>query len=240
MKSSNMLVFLSQNIHLIPLNSLKKSILSNRMLPLVFAFILTISLTAGVASAQNISLPEPQKKGGLTVLEALSNRASVRSFASKDISQQQLSNLLWAAFGVNRANGNRTAPSTRNFQETDIYVLLKTGAYIYNAKENRLDLVVTGDLRELGGAQPTIKAAPVQLFLISDLAKVRSGDQAGKLLTASIDCGYVSQNIYLFCASAGLATVARDGLNKEKIASQLKLKPEQNFLLAHPVGYSKE
>src|ERR1039457_4099054 len=119
-----------------------------RTLSLLFAIFVT-----GLIFAQSIDLPAPQKTGGMPLMDALAKRSTARAFDSIELSPQQLSSLLWAAFGINRPDGKRTAPSARNFQETDIYVLLKSGAYVYNAKSNKLDLVVAEDIRALGGTQ---------------------------------------------------------------------------------------
>ena len=115
--------------------------------------IFAVAFIAGRLFAQSIDLPAPQKTGGMPLMEALAKRSTARAFDSKELSPPQLSSLLWAAFGINRPDGKRTAPSAMNFQETDIYVLLKQGAYVYSAKSNKLDLVVAEDIRALGGTQ---------------------------------------------------------------------------------------
>ena len=195
---------------------------------------------AGSVFAQNLDLPVPQKTGGLPLMDALAKRATARAFdASRELSPKQLSSLLWASFGINRPDGKRTAPSARNFQETDIYVLLKSGTYVYNAASNRLDLVSSEDVRSLGGTQPFVKDAPVTLIFAADLAKMGKGDNAGKMNTANIDVGYISQNAYLYCASEGLATGARGSVDRTALGPKLKLRPDQAIILAQSVGYPK-
>jgi SagB-type dehydrogenase family enzyme len=201
--------------------------------------ILTISLfAASLLTGQTLELPAPQKTGGMPLMEVLSKRATVRAFDTTDISVQQISNLLWASFGVNRPDGRRTAPSANNKQEIDIYVLLKTGAYVYDAQNNKLNLVSTEDLRGQASDQ-RFADAPVQLIFVADLTKRGGSSEEEKLRMANIDCGYISQNTYLYCTSEGLVTGARATVNRDAIISKLKLSPEQRILLAHSVGHPK-
>jgi len=185
-----------------------------------------------------VDLPAPQKSGGMPVMEALSKRATARAFDSQDLSPQQLSNLLWAAFGVNRPDGKRTAPSAMNFQETDVYVLLKQGAYVYDAKANRLMPALAEDVRALGGVQEFVKDAPVTLVFVADLAKMRGG--LDKDATASIDVGFISQNVYLYCASEGLATGVRLMVDRDALGKRLGLRADQHIIAAQSVGYPKK
>ena len=201
--------------------------------------ILIISLFASsLLIGQNLELPAPQKTGGMPLMEALAKRATVRSFDTTGISMQQLSNLLWASFGVNRPDGRRTAPSANNKQEIDIYVLLKEGAYVYDAQNNKLDLVSSQDLRSQASDQ-RFADAPVQLIFVADLTKRGGNSEEEKLRMANIDCGYISQNTYLYCTSEGLATGARATVNRDALIPKLKLSPEQRILLAHSVGRPK-
>jgi nitroreductase len=194
---------------------------------------------AGGLLAQAIDLPAPQKTGGLPLMDALAKRSTARTFDSKELSPQQLSSLLWAAFGINRPDGKRTAPSAMNFQETDIYVLLKQGAYVYSAKSNKLDLVVAEDIRALGGTQAFVKDAPVTLVFVADLSKMGGGTNEAKKNMANIDVGYISQNVYLFCASEGLVTGARMLVDRATLGPRLKLRPDQMIILAQSAGYPK-
>lgn len=171
-------------------------------------------------------------------MEALAKRFTARAFATNDLSPQQISSLLWAAFGINRPDGKRTAPSANNKQEIDIYVLLKSGAYVYSAVSNKLDLVVTNDIRAFGGTQEFVKDVPVTLVFVADLTK-RGGNNEGAQNTANIDVGYISQNVYLFCASEGLVTGARGSVDRAALAPKLQLRPDQLIVLAQSVGYPK-
>ena len=201
--------------------------------------VLFISLFAcNCLISQNIELPAPQKTGGMPLMEALAKRSTVKAFDTTDISIQQLSNLLWASFGINRPDGRRTAPSASNKQEIDIYVLLKNGAYVYDAQNNKLNQITPEDLRGQATDQ-RFADAPVQLIFIADLAKRGENSEEGKLRTANIDCGYISQNTYLYCTSEGLVTGARGSVNRDALISKLNLKPDQKILLAHSVGFPK-
>jgi SagB-type dehydrogenase family enzyme len=206
------------------------------MKKLLFLFITLF--TFNYLIAQTINLPAPQKVGGMPLMEALSKRTTGRTFDTTDISIQKLSNLLWASFGVNRPDGRRTAPSANNKQEIDIYVLLKNGAYIYDAKNNKLNQVTSEDIRSQA-ADPRFADAPVQLIYVADLSKQGNNSDEDKLRTANIDCGYISQNTYLYCTSEGLVTGARGTVKRDAIISKLNLRPDQRIIIAHSVGFPK-
>jgi len=201
--------------------------------------ILLAAFLAGNLWAQSVELPAPQKSGGMPLMEALAKRSTARAFATNELSPQQISSLLWSAFGINRPDGKRTAPSASDHQETDVYVLLKSGAYVYSAASNRLDRVVAEDIRALGGTQAFVKDAPVTLVFVADLAKMGTGTAVNKTNNANIDVGYISQNVYLFCASEGLATGARGMVDRATLGPRLKLRPDQIIILAQSVGYPK-
>jgi nitroreductase len=145
--------------------------------------------------------------------------------------------LLWACFGINRPDGKRTAPSAKNCQETDLYVILTNGAYLYDAKSNQLNLVVKGDLRSLSGTQAFATNAPVTLVFVADFARMEKWTNEEKKSFADIDVGYISQNAYLFCASEGLVTGARASVDRKALGPKLKLRPDQVIILAQSVGY---
>ncbi|MDR0734606.1 MAG: SagB/ThcOx family dehydrogenase [Elusimicrobiota bacterium] len=187
------------------------------------ALLFTLPLAA--AEAKTIELKKPQLQKGLPVMQALAQRKSVREFSAKELDIQALSNLLWAASGVNRPDGKRTAPSAMNRQEIDIYVCLKDGAYFYNAPKNILEFAGGTDCRLIG--------APVTLLLVADTGK-------NSERWAAVDTGIVSQNISLFCAGMGLATVPRGQMPAEEFHKALGLKETQKIILNHPVGYTKE
>jgi SagB-type dehydrogenase family enzyme len=203
-----------------------------------YPFVLLLLFACSCLWAQIPELPVPKKSGGMPLMEVLAKRSTSRAFDTTDISLQQLSDLLWASFGINRPDGKRTAPSANNKQEIDIYVLMKSGAYVYDAQNHRLNLVTPEDLRSQA-ADTRYAEAPVQLIYIADLAKRGNGTEEERLMTAHIDCGYISQNTYLYCSSEGLATGARGTVNREALAPKLQLRPDQRILLAHSVGYPK-
>ena len=197
------------------------------------------ALIAGSVIAQNIDLPAPQKSGGMPLMEALAKRSTGREFDSRDLSPNQLSSLLWACFGINRPDGKRTAPSAMDCREADIYVVLKQGAYVYDAKSNKLNLVVAEDLRSLAATQAFATNAPVNLVFVADLARMGNSSAEEKRTFAYIDVGYISQNAYLFCASEGLATGARASVDRKALALKLRLRSDQMIILGQSVGYSK-
>jgi SagB-type dehydrogenase family enzyme len=189
---------------------------------------------AQAPAVEDIKLAEPAKKGGLTMMEALSVRASVREWSDRELNAQDLSDLLWAANGINRTDKKRTAASAMNAQDVDVYVLMKTGAYVYDAANHALTLVAAGDHRASVGVPA---GPPVHLFLVSDGSKFRSGPPERRLEWGALDTGIVSQNIALFCAARGLATRPRASFDAEKLKTVLKLKDGQHAFLNHPVGY---
>lgn len=184
-----------------------------------------------------VTLLKPDKERGHPVMRALDIRASVREWSTQKLSLQDLSDLLWAANGINRpAEGKRTASSSTNAQDIDIYPFMEDGIFFYDAKNHLLNPLVSGDHRDLPG--PT--DAPVNLVLITDISRYRYGDEIERLGWARINCGIVSQNISLFCAGTGLKTRPRASCpGADKIRELLKLKESQHILLNHPVGYAK-
>ena len=197
-------------------------------------------ISAGCLLAQDlkpIGLPPPQTDGGRPLMQVLKDRKTTRDFTADKLSPQMLSNLLWAAFGVNRPDGRRTAPSAMNRQEIDIYVATADGLSVYNAQANRLEPVSAQDIRAATGTQAFVATAPLDLVYVADLAKAGSEPDAD-LYTAA-DTGFIAQNVYLFCASEGLATVVRGSIDRASLGKAMKLRPEQKIILAQTVGYPK-
>jgi SagB-type dehydrogenase family enzyme len=204
--------------------------------------VLIASLAASVfATAEDLglrNLPPPRTEGGMPLMQALRERQSKREFSPAALEPQVLSDLLWAAFGINRPeNDHRTAPSAMNSQEIDIYVALAEGVFVYDAKAHRLNRVATGDLRSRTGGQDFVKVAPVALVFVADLARMVKARPEIKEPYAWIDAGFVSQNVYLYCASAGLATVIHELGDRRALAEALQLRPEQKIIIAQSVGY---
>lgn len=186
-----------------------------------------------------LALPPPQMTGGLPLMDTLAIRQSTRHFGTREISPQLLSNLLWAADGVNRGGaGGRTAPSARDWQEIDIYIARADGVFLYLPEPHTLQHVLAHDVRALTGAQDFVATAPVNLVYVADLSKVDAVDAAERRFYCAADAGFIAQNVYLFCASAGLATVVRGLLNRRELAKAMGLHSHQRILLAQTVGYA--
>jgi len=200
-----------------------------------------LSMAPSITSAEepkSIQLLAPQPGGGSPLMQLLWKRKSSREFSSKPLPVEVLSNLLWAGFGINRPDGKRTAPSAMNWQDMDIYVILSNGLYLYDAKANQLKLVLAEDLRGLAGSQAFVKEAPVNLIYVSDYAKM--GDKLPderKILYSGAHVGFISENVYLYCASEGLATVVRAYIDIPALSKVMKLRPDQKIILAQSVGY---
>lgn len=189
-------------------------------------------------------LPEPDKKGGMPLMQALDKRKSTRSFDdNKKISDQTLSDLLWAGFGVNRPKtGKRTAPTSYNSQDILIYVFMENGTWLYNAEDNSLVLVSSKDLRELTGVQDFVNTAPVTLVFVSDYVKFEKANDTGKEYwnkAAAIHAGLVAQNINLFCASENLGAVVRVSIQYDELKKALKFDDNKMIVVAQTIGYKK-
>lgn len=207
-------------------------------------FSLFISMSFFSASAQDvkiIKLPAPQKEIGKPLMEVLNLRHSSREFDSAPLEQQELSNLLWAAFGINRTeSGKRTAPSARDWQETEIYVATAEGVFIYQAKEHSLKQILSEDIRALAGTQEYVKTAAVNLIYVSDQSKMKNASDADKWLYSGADVAFIAENAYLYCASQNLAVVIRAMINKEVLSKKLNLNADQKIILSQSVGYPKK
>jgi len=189
-------------------------------------------------AASTIELPAPDKRGGMPLMRALAARHSSRKFAPDALPLPMLSGLLWAAFGMNRPGG-RTAPSAIDSQEVDVYVALPAGAYRYDAKSHSLKLVAASDLRRITGYQDFVDEAPLDLVYVADHRRMRMIPVALRESYASASAGAIAQNVYLFAASNGLATVIRAWIDREAVADALGLDHDQQVLLSQTVGYPK-
>lgn len=193
-----------------------------------------------VCSAQvieTVPLPPAQKTGGMPLMEAFQLRKSQRSFSSKELTSQQLSNLLWAAYGINRPDGFRTVPAAKNWFEYDIYLLKSDGWFLYDVRKHSLLKMGNEDLRIYGGTQDFVKAAPVILVYVADFGRMNDTTDELRKFFSAVDLGYISQNVYLWSASEGLATIILGQVDKPKVHEVLKLKPDQQVILSQPVGY---
>ena len=204
------------------------------------SLIISLMMTATILTAQDIQpvkLNEPDMSRGTTIMKAFSMRSSVTDVSDQRVSLQDLSDLLYAADGINRPeSGKRTAPSAMNSQDIDIYVFLPEGVYLYDPKANILNPVLAGNhlgiIRVRG-----FDNASLFLLLVSDISRFRAGDETARLGWSYMDGGIVSENIALFCAGAGLATRPRASMPTEELTRLLKLSSSQRLVLNHPVGY---
>jgi SagB-type dehydrogenase family enzyme len=196
------------------------------------------------SEAQTIELPAPEKTGGTPLMQALSERSSSRDFSSKELTKQQLSNLCWAAWGYNRPDAKkRTAPSSMNKQEMELYVVLKDGTYLYNAETHQLEMIKEGDLRSYCGKQDFVAKAPVNFIYVANMKKAgieKPEDITPEnIATSHANTGFIAQNTYLACASEGLACVVRGWIDKEALENALGLSPLHKVILGHTIGYEK-
>ena len=201
--------------------------------------LLTVSALSGFAEeTASIDLPPPRTDAGIPLMKALSLRKTSRSFSEKELPPQVLSDLLWAAFGVNRkGSGKRTAPSAVNWQEIDIYAATKDGLFLYEADSHRLKPVFGEDIRKITGLQDFTQQAPVNLIYVADFSRMKGADPEKKVFYSAADTGFISQNVYLFCASEGLATVVLGLVDKPALGEKMGLRGDQKVILTQPVGY---
>jgi SagB-type dehydrogenase family enzyme len=194
---------------------------------------------------KNIKLPEPQKDLVFPLMKALEKRRSIRKWKDTPLSEQELSNLLWAACGVTKekygkVKSKRTAPSGCNSQEIKVYVLLEAGAYLYDEENHALESILKKDIRAHIGTQKMMKSAPMGLVYVADLSRMTSPfvrSKEAKRFNAWVDTGYVSQNVYLYCAAANLGTVALALVDRDKLHEAMQLKEHEKIVLTQVVGH---
>ncbi|MBK7061284.1 MAG: nitroreductase family protein [Rubrivivax sp.] len=189
--------------------------------------------------ATTVALPAPERTGGMPLMEALARRRSTREFANTALTLPLLSNLLWAAWGVNRADVGRTAPSALGVQEIDLYLALPDGAYLYDATAHALQRVAACDLRRVTGYQDFVDDAPLDLVFVADHARMHMVPASQRESYAAVAAGAIAQNVYLFAAGNGLATVLRAWIDRTAIADALGLTHDQQVLLSQTVGHCK-
>jgi SagB-type dehydrogenase family enzyme len=188
-----------------------------------------------------IQLLKPQFDKGRPLMQVLRDRSSSRSFSKEKLPLQVISDLFWVAFGVNRTEtGKRTAPSAMNWQEIDIYVATSDGLYLYDAKTHVLKPVLSEDIRAMTGRQEFVKDAPINLIYVADYSRIGTATKEDKDFYSAADTGFISQNVYLYCASEGLATVVRGSIDRQALAKVMKLRSDQKVILAQSVGYPKK
>jgi nitroreductase len=204
-------------------------------------FIFTLIMTI---SAQDIKLLPPDKTGGKPLMQALSERKSVRSFSKESLTQQQLSDMLWAGWGINRPDKRRTAPSSMNYQEIDMYIALPSGIYLYEAETHTLKQINNKDLRKLTGSQDFVGGAALNIVYVADLGKLGKSENEkiddSDLLASYANTGFIVQNVYLYCASENLGCIVRGKVPRERLAIEMELRPNQKIILAQTVGIAEK
>ncbi|MCM8812967.1 MAG: SagB/ThcOx family dehydrogenase [Candidatus Omnitrophica bacterium] len=204
----------------------------------IFLSLLTYYPLQAQQTTADIALPQPSRQGGASLLSALWQRQSQRSFKNARLPEQILSDLLWAAGGINRPEtGLKTAPSAMNAQEIAIYAALEQGLYRYDATTHQLILILAKDMRAYAGRQDFLQQAPVCLIFVADMNRIPGDDTAAKQFYAALDTGYISQNVYLYCAAQQLATVAIGWVDKQALAAAMNLPQDHVVILTQPVGY---
>ncbi len=203
------------------------------------AVVMLAACSSGVPAQapKDIALPAPVTTGGRPLMDVLADRQTGREYAERELGAQVLSDLLWAAWGVNREDGRRTAPSARNWQEIDLYVVTKDGAYLYDAPENLLRGVKAGDLRGATGGQPFVPTAPLNLVYVAVVERMGNIPPEAIDQYSWADAAFISQNVYLYCASEGLATVVRGAIDRKAIAEAFDLPEGMRVVMAQSVGY---
>ena len=212
----------------------------SRLVAWVVFAVMGWGLLAGAAEPlKSVVLPSPQMDKGRPLMQVLKDRQSRRDISpDKQLPLQELSSLLWAAGGINRPDsGKRTAPTASNLQEIDVYVATAEGVFLYEVKGHKLEPVLQEDVRTAAGKQAFVQTAPVVLIFVVDEARMGRRSESDKVFYAATDTGFVSQNVYLYCASEGLATVVIGMVDKPALAAKMKLRPEQKIVLTQPVGY---
>jgi nitroreductase len=202
------------------------------------AFAVMPALAAG-EEINDVKLPAPRRQGGMPLLSALNARHSTRAFADRALSPQILSDLLWAAFGVNRPSGDRTAPYWRHIMVIDLYLAMANGVWFFDPMKHALGRYLPTDLRAQTGLQDFVGSAPLNLIYVAHGERMTDVTQEERRLYASVDTGFIGQNVYLFCASEGLATVFRGAVDYPKLARSLRLPDQQFVTFAQTVGYPR-
>jgi len=203
---------------------------------IVIAFLLSAS-SGFTQVLETIKLPEPRKTGGMPLFEALNLRQSLRDYSPRQLDMQTVSNLLWSAFGINRPDGKRTAPTARDWREFDIYVVKADGWYLYEPVEHTLLKMGSEDLREYAGRQDFVHTAPLTLIFVADYDRMTNASDEVRDFYAATDVGFISQNVYLFCASEGLGTCVLGQVDRDKMREVFRLRPGQRVVLSQTMGY---
>jgi nitroreductase len=199
-----------------------------------------LKVSAQPAASEARILPRPSREGGMPLMQAINQRRSTREFSARKIPEQVLSDLLWAAYGVNRESGDRTAPSWRHIIVVDVYAAMEDGLWLYDPKRHALVPHPAGDIRAQTGQQEFVGRAPLNLVYVANGGRMSELTPENRKLFCSVDAAFIGQNVYLYCASAGLATVFRGAVDYPRLARAMRLDHDQFVTFAQTVGYPKE
>lgn len=206
-------------------------------------FIIIAFIYSAIAISQELQplkLMPPQTEKGKSLMKALEERRTSREYSDRAMSLQDISNVLWAANGINRVNEMKhTAPTAVNWQEIDVYVVLGKGIYLYDPHDSTLYPVIGGDLREQAGTQEYVKTAPLNLIYVADYSKMKNTEEAKKESYTSADAAFIAENVYLFCDAFDMGCVVRASVDREKLSETMKLRPEQKIVLGQTAGFLK-
>ncbi len=200
-----------------------------------------LAVGPALAAEENeiLSLLPPRNKGGKPIIEALALRRSTREYSDRSLPPQVVSDLLWAAFGVNRPSGDRTAPYWRHIMVIDVYAAMTDGLWLYEPKRHALVRQSRADIRAETGLQDFVRIAPLNLIYVAHGERMQDISPQERRLYASVDAGFIGQNVYLFCASEGLGTVFRGAVDYEKLGRTMQLGTDQFVTFAQTVGYAR-
>jgi nitroreductase len=204
---------------------------------LVTSAILTAAPGLAATGSTTLELPPTRTQGGKPLIEALKLRRSIREYSDRPLPLQVLSDLLWAAFGINRPSGDRTAPYWRHIMVIDVYAAMADGVWLYDPKRHALLMHLRNDIRAQTGLQDFVAAAPLNLVYVAHGERMQDISANERRLYASVDTGFIGQNVYLFCASEGLATVFRGAVDYDKLNRTMQLAKDQFVTFAQTVGY---
>ena len=204
---------------------------------LLASTVLAAQPAAAAQETETVVLPPPQMKGGKPLMEALALRRSTRAYSDRPLPRELLSNLLWAAFGINRPSGDRTAPYWRHIMVIDVYAVMADGAWLYDPQQHTLMRQLPDDIRGETGLQDFVAGAPLNLVYVAHGERMQYVSPQDRRLYASVDAGFIGQNVYLFCASEGLASVFRGAVDQARLGRALQLGADQFVTFAQTVGY---
>ncbi|MGZ5033795.1 MAG: nitroreductase family protein [Usitatibacter sp.] len=182
-------------------------------------------------------LPAPRKEAGKPLMQALQLRRSTREFSPRPLPPQILSELLWAAYGINRPSGDRTAPYWRHIMVVDVYAAMADGVWLYDPKAHALLPHLDTDIRAQTGLQDFVGTAPLNLVYVVHGERMKDIAPEERRLYGSVDAAFAGQNVYLYCASEGLATVFRGAVDQARLNQAMRLGDGQFVTFAQTVGY---